>query len=37
MKAKQLVVPTGNNLIRPIPAPAVTLSQQAHTILGGKN
>ncbi|KRX29499.1 hypothetical protein T06_777 [Trichinella sp. T6] len=27
----------GDNLKRPIPAPAVTLSQQLHTILGGKN
>ncbi|KRX32845.1 hypothetical protein T05_5212 [Trichinella murrelli] len=37
MKGKQLLVPGGDNLKRPIPAPAVTLSQQPHTILGGKN
>ncbi|KRX28631.1 hypothetical protein T05_11447 [Trichinella murrelli] len=37
MKGKQLLVPGGDNLKRPIPAPAVTLSQQLHTILGGKN
>ncbi|KRX32355.1 hypothetical protein T05_12427 [Trichinella murrelli] len=37
MKGKQLLVPGGGNLKRPIPAPAVTLSQQPHTILGGKN
>ncbi|KRX57159.1 hypothetical protein T09_1604 [Trichinella sp. T9] len=33
MKGKQLLVPAGDNLKRPIPAPAVTLSQQPHTIL----
>ncbi|KRX35341.1 hypothetical protein T05_10353, partial [Trichinella murrelli] len=33
MKGKQLLVPGGDNLKRPIPAPAVTLSQQPHTIL----
>ncbi|KRY05526.1 hypothetical protein T03_1056 [Trichinella britovi] len=33
MKGKQLLVPGGDNLKRPIPAPAVTLSQQLHTIL----
>ncbi|XP_003369290.1 conserved hypothetical protein [Trichinella spiralis] len=30
-KGKQLVVPAADNLMRPIPAPAVTLSQQPHT------
>ncbi|KRX59812.1 hypothetical protein T06_12375 [Trichinella sp. T6] len=37
MKGKQLVVPTGYNLIRPIPAPTVTLSQQHHPSLVVKN
>ncbi|XP_003382003.1 conserved hypothetical protein [Trichinella spiralis] len=37
MKGKQLLVPAGDNLKRPIPAPAVTLSQHLHTILCGKN
>ncbi|KRZ00719.1 hypothetical protein T11_4223 [Trichinella zimbabwensis] len=37
MKGKQLLVPGWGNLKRPIPAPAVTLSQQPHTSLGGKN
>ncbi|KRY51920.1 hypothetical protein T03_7052 [Trichinella britovi] len=37
MKGKQLVVLTGYNLIRPIPTPTVTLSQQHHTSLVGKN
>ncbi|KRZ88929.1 hypothetical protein T08_8797 [Trichinella sp. T8] len=36
-KRKQLVVPAADNLMRPIPAPAVTLSQQPHTSLVGKN
>ncbi|KRZ83913.1 hypothetical protein T08_9666 [Trichinella sp. T8] len=36
-KRKQLVLPAADNLMRPIPAPAVTLSQQPHTILVGKN
>ncbi|KRX38100.1 hypothetical protein T05_11287 [Trichinella murrelli] len=37
MKGKQLLVPGGDNLKGPIPAPAVTLSQQPHTSLVGKN
>ncbi|KRZ13059.1 hypothetical protein T11_16016 [Trichinella zimbabwensis] len=36
-QGKQLLVPGWDNLKRPIPAPAVTLSQQPHTSLGGKN
>ncbi|KRZ66226.1 hypothetical protein T10_5406 [Trichinella papuae] len=37
MKGKQLLVPGWGNLKRPIPTPAVTLSQQPHTSLSGKN
>ncbi|KRY36464.1 hypothetical protein T03_6023 [Trichinella britovi] len=33
MKGKQLLVPGGDNFKLPITAPAVTLSQQLHTIL----
>ncbi|KRX18768.1 hypothetical protein T07_3930 [Trichinella nelsoni] len=36
-KREQLVVPAADNLMRPIPASAVTLSQQPHTSLVGKN
>ncbi|KRZ82779.1 hypothetical protein T08_13832 [Trichinella sp. T8] len=32
-KVKQLLVPAADNLMRSIPAPAVTLSQQPHTSL----
>ncbi|KRZ63698.1 hypothetical protein T08_13708, partial [Trichinella sp. T8] len=32
-----LLVPGVYNLKRPIIAPAVTLSQRLHTILGGEN
>ncbi|KRY91060.1 hypothetical protein T4D_9814 [Trichinella pseudospiralis] len=37
IKGKQLLVLGWDNLKRLIPAPAVTLSQQPHTSLGGKN
>ncbi|XP_003381389.1 conserved hypothetical protein [Trichinella spiralis] len=37
MKGKQLLVPGWDNLKRPIPTSAVTLSQQPHTSFRGKN
>ncbi|KRZ79998.1 hypothetical protein T10_13484 [Trichinella papuae] len=37
MDGKQLLVPGRDNLIRPISAPAVTLSQQPYTSFSHKN